>query len=115
MSYVTDAASKINEFQLKIVAEGQDTVVELVKQATGYLDRKQEAPRAVQDVVEPFESLVGNPAEVFHSIAENNKEWAHAWLDFHTRISEVLTPVVESAAAAPTPIKKSNSARKANA
>jgi hypothetical protein len=111
MSYVIDAASKINEFQLKAVAEGQNAVVELVRKATEFIEGTPEAPESVQKLVEPIESVVGGPAELVRSIAESNKEWAQAWLDFHTRISEVLTPVAESAAGEPTPIKKSGSPR----
>ena len=115
MSYVIDAASKINEVQVKAVTEGQNAVVELVRKATEYIDRTPEAPEPVQKLVEPIESVVGGPAELVLSIAQSNKEWAQAWLDFHTRISEVLTPVAESAAAEPTPLKKPGSARGAKA
>ncbi len=115
MSYVIEAASKINEYQLKAVTEGQDAVVELVRKATEYFDRTSEAPESVQKLVESVESVVGRPAELVRSIAESNKEWTQAWLDFHTRISEVLAPVAESGAGEPTPLKKSGSARGANA
>jgi hypothetical protein len=111
MSYVIDAASKLNEIQLKAVIEGQDAVVELVRKATEYIDRTSEAPEPVQKLVEPFESVVGDPAELVRSIAQSNKEWAQAWLDFHTKISEVLTPATKSAADEPTPIKKPATAR----
>jgi hypothetical protein len=113
MSYVIDAAGKVNEVQLKVVTEGQDAVVELVKKVTAYVDRAPEAPEAVQKLLEPFEGFVGTPAELVESIAQANNEWAANWLDFHNRISEVLAPVAQSAAAKPTPIKKSGSARKA--
>jgi hypothetical protein len=115
MPYVIDAASKINEFQLKAVTEGQNAVVELVRKATEYIDRTPEASKPVQKLVEPIESVVGSPAEWVRSIAQSNKEWTQAWLDFRTRISEVLAPVAESAAGEPTPLKKSSSARGANA
>ena len=49
--------------------------------------------------------------EFVRSIAQNNNDWAQAWLDFNNRISEVLTPAAESAADEPTPIKKPSSAR----
>jgi hypothetical protein len=114
MPYVIDAASKINEFQLKAVTEGQNAVVEMVRKATEYIDRAPEAPKPVQKLVAPIESVVGSPAELFRSIAQSNKEWTQAWLDFHARISEVLTPVAESAAGEPTPLKKSGSSRGAN-
>jgi hypothetical protein len=52
---------------------------------------------------------------LFRSIAQSNKESTQAWLDFHTRISEALTPDPKSATGAPTPIKKSGSSRGANA
>jgi hypothetical protein len=68
-----------------------------------------------QKLVEPVESAVGSPAELFRSIAQSNKESTQAWLDFHTRISEALTPDPKSATGAPTPIKKSGSSRGANA
>ena len=96
---------------MKVVTEGQDAVVELVKKVTAYVDRAPEAPEAVQKLVEPFEAFVGAPAELVESIAQANSEWAEAWLDFHNRISEVLAPVAQSAAQKPTPIKKSGSAR----
>jgi hypothetical protein len=115
MPYVIDAASKINEFQLKAVTEGQNAVVEMVRNATEYIDRTPKAPKPVQKLVEPIESVVGSPAEWVRSIAQSNKEWTQAWLDFHTRIFEVLTPVADSAAGEPTPLKKSGSARGANA
>ena len=53
MSYVIDAASKINEVQLKAVTEGQNAVVELVRIAAEYIDRTPEAPEPVQKLVEP--------------------------------------------------------------
>jgi len=115
MSYVIDAASKINEFQLNAVTQGQNAVVELVRQATEYIDRTPEAPEPFQKLVEPIESVVGRPAELIRSIAQSNQQWTQAWLDFHTKISEVIAPVAESAADEPTPIKKSGSARGANA
>ena len=115
MPYVIDAASKINEYQLKAVTEGQNAVVELVRKATEYIDRTPEASKPVQKLVEPIESVVGSPAEWVRSIAQSNKEWTQAWLDFHTRISEALTPDSKSATGAPTPIKKSGSSRGANA
>jgi hypothetical protein len=106
MSYVIDAASKINELQLKVVTEGQDAVVELVRKATEFIDRTSVAPEPVQKLLEPVESIVGGPAELVRSIAQSNKEWTQAWLDFHTKVSEVLAPVATSAADEPTPIKK---------
>ena len=115
MPSVIDAASKINEFQLRAVTEGQNAVVELVRKATKYIDRAPMAPEPVQKLVEPIESLVGSPAELFRFIAQGNKDWTQAWLDFHTRISEVLTPAAKSAPGAPTPIKKSRSPRRTNA
>lgn len=116
MPYVIDAASKINELQLKTVTEGQNAVVELVRKAAKYIDRAPVAPGPVQKVVEPIESVVGSPAELFRFIAQGNKEWTQAWLDFHTRISEVLTPDAKSAPRVePTPIKKSRSSRGPNA
>lgn len=115
MSYVIDAASKINEFQLKSVIEGQNAVVDLVRKVTEYVDRAPEAPEPVQKLVEPIESVVGAPAELVRSFAQSNSEWAQAWLDFHNKISEVLTPVGDSAAGEPTPIKKSGSAHGAKA
>lgn len=115
MSYVIDAASKINEYQLKAVTEGQNAVVELVRKATEYFERVPEAPEPVHKLVEPIESVVGRPAELVRSFAESNKEWTQAWLDFHTKISEVLAPVAESGVGEPTPLKKSGSARGANA
>jgi hypothetical protein len=115
MSYVIDAASKINEVQLKAVTEGQNAVVELVRIAAEYIDRTPEAPEPVQKLVEPIEFVGGGPAELVLSIAQSNQEWALAWLDFHTRTSEVLTPVAESATGEPTPIKKSGSTRGAKA
>lgn len=115
MSYVIDATRKINEFQLQLVTDGQNAAVELVKLATDYFDRAPEALQPVRKLVAPVESVVGHPAEVVRSIAETNKEWSQAWLDFHTRISEVVTPVAQSAADEPTPIKKPGSARGVNA
>ena len=43
MSYVIDAASKINEVQLKAVTEGQNAVVELVRIAAEYPDQRSDA------------------------------------------------------------------------
>ena len=111
MPYVIDAANKISDLQLKAVTEGQNAVVEFVRTAAEFIDRAPSAPESVQKLVEPIESVVGGPNEFVRSIAQNNNEWAQAWLDFNNRISEVLTPAAESAADEPTPIKKPSSAR----
>jgi len=111
MSYVIDAANKISDLQLKAVTEGQNAVVEFVRTAAEFIDRAPGAPVSVQKLVEPLESVVGGPNEFLRSIAQNNNEWAHAWLDFNNRITEVLTPAAESAAVKPTPIKKPTSGR----
>ena len=111
MSYVIDAANKINDLQLKAVTEGQNVVVEFVRTAAEFVDRALGAPESVQKLVEPIGSVVGGPTEFVRAIAQSNNEWAQAWLDFNNRISEVLTPAAESAADEPTPIKKPSSAR----
>ena len=119
MSYVIDATRKINEFQLQAVADGQNAVVEIVKLATEFVDRRPEALRPLQKLVEPVEAVVGSPSEYVRAIAENNADWSQQWLDFHTKISEVLAPVAASGKASdagePTPIKKPGSTRGANA
>ncbi len=111
MSYVIDAANKISDLQLKAVTEGQNAVVEFVRTAAEFVDRAPSAPESVQTLVESVESVVGGPTEFVRSIAQNNNEWAQAWLDFNNRIAEVLTAAAESAADEPTPIKKPSSAR----
>ena len=111
MPYVIDAANKISDLQLKAVTEGQNAVVEFVRTAAEFIDRAPGAPESVQKLVESVESGVGAPNEFVRSIAQNNNEWAQAWLDFNNRISEVLTPAAESAADEPTPIKKPSSTR----
>src|SRR4051794_39252650 len=111
MSYVIDAANKINDLQLKVVTEGQNAVVDFVKTAAEFVDRSYGAPESVQKLVEPIESVIGGPAELVRSIAESNNEWAQAWVDFNNRISEVLTSAANSVVDEPTPIKKPGSAR----
>ena len=106
MPYVIDAANKISDLQLKAVTEGQNAVIEFVRTAAEFIDRAHGAPESVQKLVESVESVVGAPNEFARSIAQNNNEWAQAWLDFNNRISEVLTLAAESAADEPTPIKK---------
>ena len=96
---------------MKAVTEGQNAVVEFVRTAAEFIDRAPSAPESVQKLVEPIESAVGSPNEFVRSIAQNNNDWAQAWLDFNNRISEVLTPAEESAADEPPPIKKPSSAR----
>jgi hypothetical protein len=115
MSYVIDAANKINDLQLKAVTEGQNAVVDFVKTAAEFVDRAHGAPDSVQKLVEPIESVIGGPTELVRSIAQSNNEWAQAWVDFNNRISEVLTSAAESAGDEPTPIKKPGSARGAKA
>ncbi len=115
MSYVIDTANKINDLQLQAVIEGQKAVVDLVKKTAAYVDRSPEAPESVQKLVEPFKSVVGAPADLLRSLAQSNKEWTQAWLDFHTEVAEVLAPVAERGSSEPTPIKKSDSARGAKA
>jgi hypothetical protein len=112
MSYVIDAASKINDLQLKAVIEGQNAVVEFARTAAEFVDRAPGATESVQKLVEPIESVVGGPTEFVRSIAQSNNEWAQAWLDFNNRISEVLTQAAESAADEPTPIKKPSTTRR---
>lgn len=115
MSYVIDATRKINEFQLQVAANGQNAVVEIVKLATEFADRRPDALRPLYKLVEPVEAVVGTPAEFVRSIAENNAEWSQQWLDFHTKISEVVAPATApttaSDAGEPTPIKKPGSTR----
>ena len=115
MSYVIDAVNRFNEMQLKAVVDGQDAVIDVVKKTADYLDRNPEAPEPFQKLVEPVEAFVGNPVEVVRTVAETNKEWAQVWVDFHSKVSDVLAPVSGSVAAAATPIKKSGAARGANA
>jgi hypothetical protein len=115
MSYVIDAANKINDLQLKAVTEGQNAVVDFVKTAAAFVDRAHGAPESVQKLVEPIESVIGGPTELVRSIAGSNHEWAQAWGDFNSRISEVLTSAAGSVVDEPTPLKKPGSARGAKA
>ena len=78
MSYVIDAANKINDLQLKAVTDGQNAVVEFVRTAAEFVDRAPSAPESVQKLVEPIESVVGGPTEFVRSIAQNNNDWAQA-------------------------------------
>lgn len=111
MPYVINAANKISDLQLKAVTEGQNVVVEFVRTVAEFIDRAPSAPESVQKLVEPIESAVGGPNDFVRAIAQNNNDWAQAWLDFTNRIAEVLTPAAEPAADEPTPIKKPSSAR----
>ncbi len=119
MSYVIDAAKKINAFQVQFAKESQNAIVELVKSNVEYIDQRPEAAEPVRKLVETLASVVGSPVELIRTIAEGNKEWAQIWLDFHTNISDALAPTeastAPSAVGEPTPIKKSGSTRDANA
>lgn len=94
MSYVVDTVNKIHELQLKVVADGQDAVIDLLRKATEYADRTA-VPEPLGKLVEPIEAVVGSPAELARAFAEVNREWAQAWLDFQTKVAEALTPATE--------------------
>jgi hypothetical protein len=106
MSYLINAARKMDDRQLQVASDSQNVVVDLAKKVASYADRAPGMPGPFHKLVEPIESVFGSPTEFIRSVVESNRQWTEAWLDFSTKISDVFTPVAEPAVVEPTPIRE---------
>lgn len=92
MSYVIDAASKIQERQLEAVTKGQESVLKLVKKVAELAEGAPKAPEQVQNALSPVTGVLGSPADYVRFIAESSSEWTSARLAFQDELVQVLAP-----------------------